>query len=197
MYHRFIGAVLTTGTLLLGAYSEAQAKDNAVSPSEKIASGALSAEAGMLKRLRTEAEIAAEHARYAQRRPDDIAWVHRYMRHVRHALDPSSEPDGPGLNYGVLETSERLKKAMAARLPVLSKAARVPAETVRAGAANASGWASEIMALSGTILVEESTNALVNSWTKTIEELTAKLLRGSDSAPGIQQAREAFARLNN
>ncbi|MGH6943296.1 MAG: hypothetical protein ACREH6_03625, partial [Geminicoccaceae bacterium] len=56
---------------------------------------------GFLPTAQAEAELAAQHAGFAASRPDDLAWMKMHIGHVMNAIDPSVEPAGPGLGYGV------------------------------------------------------------------------------------------------
>ena len=65
----------------------------------------------------SEAKVAVNHARLAERDPKNLEDMKLHAGHVTNALDPSVEPKGPGAGYGV-------KKAVAGALQHLDFAAK-------------------------------------------------------------------------
>lgn len=197
MHLRYGVAVLVTSSLLLSACIGTATRNDSAMPSPTPVPRPLSADAATVAYWHTEVEITAEHARYAIAKREEFDWVRRYLRHVRHALDPASEPDGPGLNYGVIATSRQLETSMATRGSDSALAADTRANivTVRTSAANVAAWANDIMVHSDNILAESSTNALVDMWLETVSRLARAMVSGTEDAPGMQQGKAAFARL--
>lgn len=56
--------------------------------------------AGLLPTAKKEVIVAAAHANYAKKATDDLDTMQFHSTHVRHAIDPTLEPSGPGLDYG-------------------------------------------------------------------------------------------------
>lgn len=65
---------------------------------------------GFLPTAQKEALVAAAHASYSAKALDDLAEMQLHSTHVRHALDPALETDGPGLGYGMIKASEGMIK---------------------------------------------------------------------------------------
>lgn len=63
-------------------------------------------EKGLLPTAVAEADIALRHATLAGRDPTDLEAIQTHTKHVLNALDPSKEPKGPGLGYGVIRAAE-------------------------------------------------------------------------------------------
>jgi len=61
---------------------------------------------GLLPTAQAEAAIAAQHAGFAARDPENLAAMKQHAGHVLHALDPSRIAQGPGLGYGVKRAAE-------------------------------------------------------------------------------------------
>ena len=72
---------------------------------------------GFLPAAISEAKVAVNHARLAERDPKNLEDMKLHAGHVTNALDPSVEPKGPGAGYGV-------KKAVAGALQHLDFAAK-------------------------------------------------------------------------
>ena len=56
---------------------------------------------GLLPTAVAEADNAVQHAGFAAQKPNDLEWMQAHIGHVLHALDPSVQPKGLGLGYGV------------------------------------------------------------------------------------------------
>ena len=61
---------------------------------------------GLLSILEAEAKIAAQHAKLAAADTESLESMQLHIRHVRHAVDPSAEPKGPGKGYGVSKAAK-------------------------------------------------------------------------------------------
>jgi len=72
---------------------------------------------GFLPVAVADAKVAAIHAGYMQKSPDNLDSIKLHAGHVLNALDPSIEPKGPGSGYGV-------KRAAAGALQHLQLAAK-------------------------------------------------------------------------
>ena len=56
---------------------------------------------GLLPTAVAEADNAVQHAGFAAQKPHDLEWMQAHIRLVLHAVDPSVQPEGLGLGYGV------------------------------------------------------------------------------------------------
>lgn len=57
---------------------------------------------GLLQTAAEEARIAAQHAEFAVESTPNLDAMKMHTVHVRHALDPKAEANGPGLGYGMI-----------------------------------------------------------------------------------------------
>ena len=60
---------------------------------------------GFLPAATSEAKVAVNHARLAEREPKNLDDMKLHAGHVINALDPSVEPKGPGAGYGSYPSS--------------------------------------------------------------------------------------------
>ncbi len=136
---------------------------------------------GLLAVLEKEARIAAQHAGFAASKPDDADWMLTHIRHVRHAVDPSSEKGGPGLGYGLIRAAEGVARHMrlAAAAPDASENIKLHAVHVATAAENVVSWGNEIMILSDGALAEEKAKRIA-SFARGIRKLTGQILDGRD-----------------
>ncbi len=65
---------------------------------------------GFLPTAFKEAIVAAAHAQYSKDEQGNLKGMQLHATHVRHAIDPALEADGPGLGYGLLKASEAVIK---------------------------------------------------------------------------------------
>ena len=87
---------------------------------------------GLLATAFAEAKIAAQHAALAAKAGDNLDAMKMHAGHVMHAVDPSVEPTGPGLGFGVrraaagvVEHIQLASKAPTVSINVLTFAARI------------------------------------------------------------------------
>jgi len=87
---------------------------------------------GLLATALAEAKIAAQHAALAAKAGSNLDAMKLHAGHVMHAVDPSVEPTGPGLGFGVrraatgiVEHVQLASKAPTVSINVLTFAARV------------------------------------------------------------------------
>ena len=108
---------------------------------------------GFLPAAISEAKVAVNHARLAERDPKNLDDMKLHAGHVINALDPSVEPKGPGAGYGV-------KKAVAGALQHLDFAAKADgasgsvkthAAHVSASLTDAAQWTDQAIALAQKI----------------------------------------------
>jgi hypothetical protein len=123
---------------------------------------------GLLAILEQEAKTAADHAGYGKSNPS------AHMPHVRNALDPKTEPNGPGKGYGVIRAAETLiaHMDMARKAPDASDSLKMHSEHVITSAKNVAGWAKQAM--------EKSKDTSAKSMDE-IAQLTQWILNGRDA----------------
>src|SRR5688572_1562043 len=87
---------------------------------------------GLLATALAEAKIAAQHAALAAKAGDNLDAMKLHAGHVLHAIDPSVEPTGPGLGFGVrraaagvVEHIQLASKAPTVSINLLTFAARI------------------------------------------------------------------------
>jgi hypothetical protein len=123
---------------------------------------------GLVTILEQEAKVAADHAGYGKSNPS------AHMPHVRNALDPKAEPNGPGKGYGVIRAAE----AVIAHMDMARKAAdasdglKTHSEHVITSAKNVVMWAKQAM--------EKSKDTSAKSMDE-IVQLTQWILNGRDA----------------
>lgn len=104
---------------------------------------------GLMAMALAEARIAAQHAALAATMTDSLDAMKRHAAHVIHAVDPSVESTGPGLNYGVKraagEVAEHIR--MAANGRGASRNLITHAAPVAAAAGNVAVWSNEVVDL--------------------------------------------------
>ncbi len=137
---------------------------------------------GLLPTALAEAEIAKTHAGLAMQQPDNLDWLKLHTGHILHAVDPTVEPKGPGLGYGVLKaaagTAQHIN--LAAGSDGASGNVKAHAEHVATSAENTVGWANEIVAL-GRQVKASSNAADAAAKVRQIEKLVAQLADGTDA----------------
>ena len=137
---------------------------------------------GLLPTAQAEAEVAAQHAGFAASRPDDLDWMKLHVVHVLHALDPSVEPEGPGLGYGVQPAAQGVAQHVrfAADSEDASDNVKLHATHVEASAGNVVVWSERIVAL-GQQVQSASSAAEAAPLVVEIETLAQAILAGTDA----------------
>ena len=104
---------------------------------------------GLLPTAQAEAKVAMAHIEFALANPGDMGAIRLHTAHVLHAVDPESEPSGPGKGYGLIKAAKgaRTHVAAAAQSDDASDNVRLHAEHVGASLANVVGWGEEIVML--------------------------------------------------
>lgn len=137
---------------------------------------------GLLPAAQAEAEIAAEHAGFAVSKPDDLASIKLHVGHVVHAVDPSVEPEGPGLGYGVIEAADGVAQhiGFAAQSEGASDNVELHAEHVATSANNVVEWGNQVIELGEQVRATDSADAAF-PLAEDIEGLTQAILDGKDA----------------
>ena len=170
-----------------------------------------------MRTLDREAAVAAEHIGYAMRKSDDLKWMQRHLHHMRHALDPSTEQDGPGLGAGVIAAAVNIEASMrrasrrvspqGVRKPTTHQPVYQSLNQIRATSENILGWANGALILSDNALAEPKNTTEVAMWVSAINELIKVIRYGVDAngdgtvsasthEGGIAQGRATLERLH-
>ncbi|MBI3993102.1 MAG: hypothetical protein HY342_07495 [Candidatus Lambdaproteobacteria bacterium] len=153
---------------------------------------------GLLPVLEQEAAVAAQHAGFMAGKTDNLQWMQTHARHVRHAIDPSSEPGGgPGKGYGVLKSAQGVVAhiGFAAKSPDASDNVKLHAVHIATSAQDAVEWAQRIMTLSGQVLAARSADEAAGP-AREIQTLATQIVEGAGAKSwkqgegGIAQARQ-------
>ena len=103
---------------------------------------------GLLPTAVAEAKIAAQHAALAAKANTNLDQMKLHAGHVLHALDPSLEPKGPGLGYGVKRAAAGVAQhiELASKVAGASKNVMTHSMHVSASAGNVAKRADEMIA---------------------------------------------------
>ena len=136
---------------------------------------------GLLPTAIAEAKVAAQHAGFAASKPDDLAWMKTHIGHILNAVDPSVEPKGPGLGYGVVKAAggAAAHVGFAAESDGASDNVKTHAVHVGASTKNVVTWANIIVRLGKLVQAAETAKQAV-PLVKKIQQLAAYMLAGRD-----------------
>ncbi len=136
---------------------------------------------GLLPTAIAEANVAAQHAGFAVSKPADLAWMKTHIGHVLHAVDPSVEPKGPGLGYGLIKAAGGAAKhvGFAAESEGASENVKTHAVHVETSATNVVTWGRLIVGLSKQVQAAETADQAA-PLVKKIEQLATRLVAGED-----------------
>jgi hypothetical protein len=137
---------------------------------------------GLLPTAQAEAEVAAQHAGFAASRPDDLDWMKLHVVHILQAVDPSVEPQGPGLGYGLRPAAQGVAQHVrfAAESEDASDNVKLHATHVERSAGNVVVWSERIVTL-GQQAQAASSAAEAAPLVVEIETLTRTILVGTDA----------------
>lgn len=136
---------------------------------------------GLLPTAMAEARVAIQHASLAARNTANLDAMKLHAGHVINAIDPTIEPKGPGLGYGVKKAAEGIAThiELAAKAPGASKNVMMHAEHVAAAARNSVQRSDQIVAVAKQI--ETATTAAdAAALVSQLVSLTNELVAGKD-----------------
>jgi len=137
---------------------------------------------GLLPVAVAEAKTAAQHAALAARAPTNLDGMKTHAGHVLNAIDPTIEPKGPGLGYGVKKAAQGIMTHidLAAKSPGASGNVIAHAEHIKTSAENTVARCDQIIAIAKQVQAATSAPAaaaLVNQ----LVSLTSQLMAGVDA----------------
>lgn len=134
---------------------------------------------GLITALETEAGIADFHAGLMVKKTDHLGWMKTHVRHVRHAIDPSSEKGGPGKGYGVLKAGKGVVAhiGFAAKSKNASQNITLHAVHISTATGNVVAWAEQVLQLSEKVLSAKTAKAAAGAARK-IASLTTAMTKG-------------------
>jgi mono/diheme cytochrome c family protein len=109
---------------------------------------------GLVTILEQETDIAAQHAGFAVKDLEDLANIQLHTHHVRHAVDPSTEPEGgPGKGYGIIKAAKGVIQQMELARDSADATDSVKTHSVHVitAANNVVHWAGKILDKAGQI----------------------------------------------
>ncbi len=137
---------------------------------------------GLLPTAMAEAKIAKTHVGLALKQPNNLKWLKLHTGHVLHAVDPSVEPKGPGLGYGVMKAATGVAAHVnfAAGSDGASKNVKLHAQHVATSAENTAGWVRQIVTLGKQVQASTSASDAAAKLRR-IDKLVAQLADGTDA----------------
>ena len=137
---------------------------------------------GLLPTAVAEAKIAAQHAALAMKASGNLDQMKLHAGHVLHALDPSLEPKGPGLGYGVKRAAQGVAQhvGLAAKVEGASKGIMTHSNHVATSANNAVKWSDELIGVAKEIR-SASNAAQVNAHLPHLNAVAQQLYAGVDA----------------
>lgn len=108
---------------------------------------------GLLPTAIAEGTIALHHAALAMKSEGNLEAMKLHAGHIIHAIDPSVQPNGPGLGYGVKRAATGVAQhiQLAAKVEGASKNVAVHSVHVATSAGNVVKWADEAIAIANSI----------------------------------------------
>ena len=137
---------------------------------------------GLLPTAVAEAKIAAQHAALAMKSEGNLDAIKLHTGHVLHAVDPSVEMKGPGLNYGVKRAAAGVAQhiSLAAKVDGASKNVMTHSTHVATASGNVATWADEIVKIGQQIRAAGSA-AEVSGHLAHLNMLAQQLVSGVDA----------------
>jgi hypothetical protein len=156
---------------------------------------------GFLSVAIADAKVAAAHAGYMQKSPDNLDSMKLHAGHVINALDPSIEMKGPGSGYGVKRAAAGASQhiELAAKSEGASKGVQTHAGHVTASLADVTQWTDAAIATAQKIRTAASASeasALVAELTAQINNINNGVDANKDGSIGWQTGEGGLAQAN-
>ncbi len=136
---------------------------------------------GLLPVAQAEAEVAQQHAGLASG-AEDLAGIQMHIRHVLHAIDPTTSERGPGKGYGLIHASTGCADhiRMAGDADDASGAVTTHASHVEASCRNVAMWADEIAEKAAAVAAASEMDE-AKQYAEEIASMVQAILAGIDS----------------
>ena len=156
---------------------------------------------GLLPAAIADAKVAATHAGYMQKSPDNLDSLKLHAGHVINALDPSIEMKGPGSGYGVKRAAAGASQhaQLAAKSEGASKGVQTHAEHVATSLADVEEWTDAAVATAQKIRAATSASEaapLVAELTAQINKISNGIDANKDGSIGWQTGEGGLAQAN-
>ena len=156
---------------------------------------------GFLPAALADAKVAATHAGYLQKAPDNLDSLKLHAGHVINALDPSIEMKGPGSGYGVKKAAAGASQhaQLAAKSEGASKGVQTHAGHVTASLANVAEWTDAAVATAQKIRAATSAAEaapLVTELVAQTNNISTGLDANKDGSIGWQAGEGGLAQAN-
>ncbi len=151
---------------------------------------------GFLPMALAEAKIAAQHAAFAARTPDNLQAMQLHAGHVIHAIDPTQAPSGPGKGFGMKRAAGGIAQhvELAAKEPTASANVKMHATHVATAARSAMARGDQAIAIAKQI---QAAVALVSQLVSLCDQLIAGAdnnadgrIGWADGEGGLQQSQD-------
>ncbi len=138
-------------------------------------------ERGLLPTAFKESLVAAAHANYAVNASGNLGAMKMHAGHVRHAIDPSVESNGPGLGYGLIKAAEGAALHITLASEAADASAAVKSHTVHVTASlNAAITRSKAAMIEADAIIAAPDTAVALVHATKLAELTKTALVGLD-----------------
>ncbi len=137
---------------------------------------------GFLPMALAEAKIAAQHAAFAARTPDNLQAMQTHAGHVIHAIDPTQAPSGPGKGFGMKRAAGGVAQhvELAAKETAASQNVKTHATHIAAAARGAMARGDQAIALAKQIQ-SATTAAAAAALVSQLVSICDQLIAGSDN----------------
>jgi hypothetical protein len=136
---------------------------------------------GFLPMALVEARIAAQHAAFSARTPDNLQAMQTHAGHVIHAIDPTQAPSGPGKGFGMKRAAGGIAQhvELAAKEPTASANVKTHATHIATAARSAMTRGDQAIALAKQIQAA-TTAAAAAALVSQLVSICDQLIAGSD-----------------
>ena len=137
---------------------------------------------GFLPMALVEAKIAAQHAAFAARTPDNLQSMQTHAGHVIHAIDPTQAPSGPGKGFGMKRAAGGIAQhvELAAKEPAASANVKTHATHIATAARSAMTRADQAIAIARQIQAA-TTAAAAAALMAQLVSICDQFIAGSDN----------------
>jgi hypothetical protein len=136
---------------------------------------------GFLPMALVEARIAAQHAAFSARTPDNLQSMQTHAGHVIHAIDPTQAPSGPGKGFGMKRAAGGIAQhvELAAKEPTASASVKTHTTHIATAARSAMTRGDQAIALAKQIQAATTATAAA-ALVSQLVSICDQLIAGSD-----------------